>query len=41
MNAFGFFKFLVPTFFLLLISNSYLDSNGCLTCKETLSKSGS
>ena len=35
MNAFGFFNY----FF--LISNSYLDSNGCLTCKETLSKSGS
>ena len=27
--------------FFFLISNSYLDSNGCLTCKETLSKSGS
>ena len=34
MNAFGFFKLLILTFSLPLISNWYFDSNGSLTHKQ-------
>ena len=40
MNAFGFFKFLIPTFLLPLLSNQYFDLNGSLKYKEILSVSG-
>ena len=40
MDAFRFFNFLISTFSLPLISNSYFYSNGSLTNENILSKSG-
>ena len=38
MNASEFFNFLIPTFFLLLISNYSFDSNGSLSYNKCSSK---